>query len=47
MLKLKNFMKMGMTTMLSMVMLSSYFDMPFCGPSIFFFGEPKFPFDKN
>lgn len=43
MLKLKNFMKMGMTTMLSMVMLSSFWDIAFCGPSAFFFGEPEYP----
>lgn len=45
--KLKRFMKMGMTSMLSMVMLSSFWDMPNCGPCVFFFGEPKFPFTNE
>ncbi len=43
MLKLKNFMKMGMTTMLSMVMLSSFWEFTNGGPCVFLFGEPEFP----
>lgn len=41
--KIKRFMKMGMTSMLSMVMLSSYWDLPYSGPCVFFFGEPEYP----
>lgn len=44
---LKQIMKKGMTAMLTMVMLSSYFDFPFSGPSAFFFGEPKYPAIKK
>lgn len=43
---LKQIMKKGLTAMLSMVMLSSYWDLPFSGPSAFFFGEPDYPFSK-
>lgn len=40
---LKQIMKKGLTAMLSMVMLSSFWDLPNCGPSVFLFGEPEFP----
>lgn len=43
----KRFMKMATTSMLSMMLLSSFWDMPYCGPSVFFFGEPKYPFSNN
>ncbi len=43
---LKRFMKMATTSMLSMMLLSSFWDLPFCGPSAFFFGEPKFPLNN-
>lgn len=39
----KRFMKMATTSMLSMMLLSSYFDLPYCCPCVFFFGEPEFP----
>lgn len=44
---LKQIMKKGMTAMLSMVMLSSYWDLPYSGPCVFFFGEPIFPIEIN
>ena len=40
---IKRFMTVAATSVLSFMMLSSYWDMPFYGPCVFFFGEPKFP----
>lgn len=39
----KRFMKMATTSMLSMMLLSSFWEMPFSGPCAFFFGEPEYP----
>ena len=39
---IKRFMTMATTSVLSFMMLSSFWDMPFCGPSAFFFGDPPF-----
>lgn len=44
MLKLKKFMKMAAAS-LPLLSILSYFEMPFCGPCAFFFGEPDFPTD--
>lgn len=43
----KRFMKMATTSMLSMMLLSSYFDLPYSGPCALFFGEPEFPSEMN
>lgn len=37
----KRLMTMATTSMLSFMMLSSFWDLEFCGPSAFFFGEPE------
>lgn len=40
---LKRFMTMATTSVLSFMMLSSFWDFPNCGPCAFLFGEPEFP----
>lgn len=40
---IKRFMTMATTSVLSFMMLSSFWEFPFSGPSAFFFGEPKYP----
>ena len=44
---LKKFIKMASTSMLSMMLLSSFWDIEFCGPCAFFFGEPEFPCENE
>lgn len=39
----KRFMKMATTSMLSMMLLSSFLDFTNGGPCVFLFGEPEFP----
>lgn len=40
---LKRFMKMAATSMLSFVMLSSFWEFTNGTPCVFLFGEPEFP----
>lgn len=40
---IKRFMTMATTSVLSFMMLSSYWELPYCCPCVFFFGEPEFP----
>lgn len=43
----KKLLRYATTSALSLIMLSSYWELPYSGPCLFFFGEPEYPCAKK